>query len=657
MKKRIFSRVLALVMALSLLSTTAFAASFSQLQDAIDGTGDDTSNYIADTGRYGYAWNAGLNHWDIEAWDDNGTRNVQLNEDVAHKGTTESPIQIDNGQNVNLDLNGNTIDGTGDNPTYQSFTIKVTGEDTSLTLKNDKDTGSLSAGKYAGGVFVEDGASFTMESGKILNCSGKNVSVTDGGSFVMKDGEISGGNLGVFVSGEDSTFTMENGKISENGLRGVSVKDGAVFTMNGGSISENRSGGVSADGATFNMYGGNITENTSSSGGGIFATNHSTINLTAGSEKEINISKNVSSGSAGGIYINGDNNLTIDGAVISENQAKGLGGGIFIYSENVTADIRNTTMLDNKAGQDGSALRAHSKVNITNSTISNTTEPDVYTIWVGPNGNVTLSNTTLTNGSAQAAHGGAIHMGEGAAISNGHISLTPVEYESFEMGGTFESNGFKVHLSGGNVTITDANGNAVEAVLDANGTRLSAGTLEPETCINLVLPLRAIPAPVVPGDEENPSDPGFGGVIDGVGFAPDATATTADTTTIEDEETPLAGLISTAELLEALREYEGIEDVELPEDFQWADHDYAQAIYWGLEEALVIDTEDAPLDPDEIVTIALLREVLENFVAYKGLTDFPVTVEGEDDMIVMDLGERLTAFLGELEAALAFKAA
>jgi hypothetical protein len=114
--------------------------------------------------------------------------------------------------------------------------------------------------------------------------------------------------------------------------------------------------------------------------------------------------------------------------------------------------------------------------------------------------------------------------------------------------------------------------------------------------------------------------------------------------------------VTLAELLNALREYEGIEDIELPEDFQWTDHEYAQAIYWGLDEALVIDTEDDPLDPDEIVTVAILREVLENFVEYKGV-DLTVTVEGEDDMIVMDLGERLTAFLGELEAALAFKAA
>ena len=56
------------------------------------------------------------------------------------------------------------------------------------------------------------------------------------------------------------------------------------------------------------------------------------------------------------------------------------------------------------------------------------------------------------------------------------------------------------------------------------------------------------------------------------------------------------------------------------------------------------------------MTVALLREVLENFVEYKG-ADLTVTVEGEDDMIVMDLGERLTVFYSELEAALADQAA
>ena len=120
--------------------------------------------------------------------------------------------------------------------------------------------------------------------------------------------------------------------------------------------------------------------------------------------------------------------------------------------------------------------------------------------------------------------------------------------------------------------------------------------------------------------------------------------------TIEDQEVPLAGLMSAAQLLEELRQYEEIKDVELPEDFQWIDHEYAQAIYWALQKELVVDTEEEPFDPDEVVTVALLREVLTNFVElYKGLEDFVFTLEGEDDEIVMDLGERLTVFYGELE--------
>ena len=137
----------------------------------------------------------------------------------------------------------------------------------------------------------------------------------------------------------------------------------------------------------------------------------------------------------------------------------------------------------------------------------------------------------------------------------------------------------------------------------------------------------------------------------------DGTGTGAGTdTTITDEATPLAGILTLADLLNALYEHEEIEDSVLPEDFQWADHVYAQAIYWGLEKALVVDTEDDPLDPDEVLTVGLLREVLVNFAGYKGI-DLTVTLDGRDEDLVLDLGERLGAFYKELEEALTGKAA
>ena len=125
----------------------------------------------------------------------------------------------------------------------------------------------------------------------------------------------------------------------------------------------------------------------------------------------------------------------------------------------------------------------------------------------------------------------------------------------------------------------------------------------------------------------------------------------AETVSIEDETVPLAGLVTLAQMLEEMRVHEQAEDVELPADFKFIDHEYAQAIYWALERQLVVDTEDEPLDPDAIVTVGLVRQVQENFVTYyKVLKGFTVDVEGEEDEIVMDLGERLSAFYEDLEA-------
>ncbi len=53
-----------------------------------------------------------------------------------------------------------------------------------------------------------------------------------------------------------------------------------------------------------------------------------------------------------------------------------------------------------------------------------------------------------------------------------------------------------------------------------------------------------------------------------------------------------------------------------------------------------------------------MRDVLVNYVElYLGLDDFVVTLEGEDDEMVMDLGVRLATFYAELETAPADKAA
>ncbi len=576
MKKRIFSRVLALIMALSLLSTTAFAAV------------ELTTDYIdTDTGA--------LLGYDVE-----GSESKAYDYYLSGDFTLDKTLVISDGIDANIDLNGHKLQlnekvTTKDNydEGYDSYifwrggksgpVIKVTGEDTSLTIM-DK--------------VMEEGAEARgEETGIITGSNAGGIAVNNGGEFTLSGGKVTQ-NVGRGVNVDNATFNMTGGIIcdnQQNATGGVGVSNGGTFNMSGGEITHNWSGtvggGVSVTtGATLNMTGGEITDNRAGRyGGGVFVSD-GTFNLSDG---EISgnkaVGKRPSGGhlvdedsSGGGVYVRYDGTVNMTGGKITQNTSFVSGGGVGVDQAK------------------------------------------------GAGGNFQMSGGEITENEAQSGTVMAVRMG------------------------SYTSNGYTISVDEeGNVTITDAEGNHLDVVYDHNGDPIHAGKLPEGTTsldFNRVLSLY-VPStdneqpddPVTPGNEDIP-------MVDGFAAAP------ADATTIEDEEIPLAGLVTLAELLEALRQYEGIEDMELPEDFQWADHDYAQAIYWALDEALVIDTEDDPLDPDELVTVAILREVLESFAEYKGLTDFVVTVEGEDDMIVMDLGERLTVFYGELEAALAAKA-
>ena len=124
-----------------------------------------------------------------------------------------------------------------------------------------------------------------------------------------------------------------------------------------------------------------------------------------------------------------------------------------------------------------------------------------------------------------------------------------------------------------------------------------------------------------------------------------------------EEEIPLAGLTAICQLLDELYRYEESPAAELPEEFPFAEHDYAQAICWSLDSALVFDTEEEPFDPDELLTAGILREVLSRFAARKGIEELEFTVDGEDEDLIMDLGDQLSTFYTLLEEALADTAA
>lgn len=185
--------------------------------------------------------------------------------------TMNSTVQIQNGQEYTIDLNGHTLTMSGGNAYFQMLGGTLTILDSS-----------------------------TEQTGTIL-LSTNLVQYANGGIFNLQSGTIDGSN---------QTNTPQQGgavwMYTSNNADGV-------FNMSGGVIQNCRS----------SQYGGAVYV------GGEFSGRRSNFNMSGG------IIRNCSSGSGGGIYVDGqgdmsrNGNLTVSGGTITGNTAS---GGAAIYN-------------------------------------------------------------------------------------------------------------------------------------------------------------------------------------------------------------------------------------------------------------------------------------------------------------------------------------
>jgi hypothetical protein len=283
---------------------------------------------------------------------------------------------------------------------------------------------TISGGKSGDGAGIRvTGGTLNLENGVVITNNENDDSNGNGG--------------GVYVTGSSTTLNMLGGEISGNKVTdtnygkggGVLVSDSGKFTMTGGSIRHNDSGNdggglmVIFDG-TAEIENGSIEYNRAQFGGGIYLRDGTvTLGMAGGTHPYPYIQDNTTTGTGGGITINGTppgtmtfHHGTICNNKTSLNSATGWGGGIQIVHG--TLDMRGGTVAGNQGGRGpGIAVENYSDAIFTMSAYARVREP----------GNpVYLDNAPTTKITIPTDFSGDYAAGIAVIDVNGKTSGTPV---------------------------------------------------------------------------------------------------------------------------------------------------------------------------------------------------------------------------------------
>ncbi|MBE6251300.1 MAG: hypothetical protein E7111_06540 [Bacteroidales bacterium] len=312
-----------------------------------------------------------------------------------------------------------------------------------------------------GGIYITDGATFEMSSGKIYKNTASSDDSEGGGIFctgesvmTLRDGVIGGAGEayadadankaynggGIFL--DSGTIKLIGGSVkSNNGTNnggGIYVKNGTL-TIESGEVSYNKSGAYGAGiylanaNSVLTVNNGEIRNNTAGTyGGGIFLGNYSSCSLSGGT-----IDSNTGT-YGGGIFVNANATCNLAGGVISKNTATTGGGGIFSNSTvNISGD---TKITDNKA------------------TGTNETYAGGGGILLSAKGNVTMSEgSPVISGNSAALKGGGIYIRKGNSDVRVNITNGTISGNSAPQGGGLAADAGVVTLNGGVISDNTSN--------------------------------------------------------------------------------------------------------------------------------------------------------------------------------------------------------
>ncbi|MDP9834701.1 Cna B-type domain-containing protein [Gleimia europaea] len=359
----------------------------------------------------GVAQAADVNSWDdviaaVNGLGDGESAELSITSEIT-AGDGADPLVVPAGKQVTLTGSGK-ITGKGSplfevekgaaltlsGPTFTNAQFSVAG-DMSLVGGAIRDTA------VTGPVIFVDGGTLTI--GGDAEFSGNNVSDESG---ELRPAGVEKENYSP-ITAYNGTVRVEGGTVSgNNGLRyggaiGLWARDGGqpTFEMAGGTLTGNvvshpkyngRGGAVYGEGTSVNITGGTLSENTTEHGAALAFVN-SDVSLSGGvvvqgndngdykgvggglyqSGGTLNISgatftENVSTGSGGAIYTEGDTKVDIAGAEITSNSAARSGGGIS-FGGTTKAVIHAAVLSDNTSEGfwGGGAMYSDTKAEVT----------------------------------------------------------------------------------------------------------------------------------------------------------------------------------------------------------------------------------------------------------------------------------------------------
>lgn len=279
-----------------------------------------------------------------------------LTQDIETTGTWEP------NNNVVLCLNGHSIAANGN-----FVVIEIKGANRQFTLC---DCNSSASTHY----FIESVENNLTRWVPCEENTENRISVTGG----VITHSVRTSDLGVKVD-NNATFTMYGGTIcghkQPNSYYGAGVYvHNSTFNMYGGAISGNAAiwcGGVAALRSTFNMYGGVISDNMASAGyGGVLLSDKSVMNMSGNARISDNIALAESYALGGGVYIyadsEGEGNCLImsDNAKISGNKAAS-GGAVYVGKNGQVTMSGNAQITNNTAAENGGGIYIYESAQVT----------------------------------------------------------------------------------------------------------------------------------------------------------------------------------------------------------------------------------------------------------------------------------------------------